>query len=94
MAVKRVQVKLHEDLSSNAGSLQSRRTKEQIIEDRDRAARDLSASDRSLSQGGHFLNKSIVESINKCKMARGFSPIRMRPDLKNSFENQSIQNTE
>lgn len=93
VAVKRVQVKLHEDLSSNAGSLQSRRTKEQIMEDRDRVARDLS-SDRSMSQGGHFLNKSIVESINKSKMARGYSPIRMRPDLKNSFENSSIQNTE
>lgn len=58
--------------------------------EKDRAARDLS-SDRSLSQGGHFLNKSIVESINKHKMARGFSPIRMRPDLKTSFENTSIQ---
>lgn len=92
MAVKRVQVKLHGDTSSsNAGSLQSRRTKEPINIEKDRVTRDLS-SDHSLSQGGHFLNKSIVDSINKHKMARGYSPIKIRPDLKNSFENTSIQN--
>lgn len=90
VGIKRVQVKLHGDMSSNHGSLYSKRTKEHLI-DRDKLQRDLSTSEHSTSQGGHFLNKSIVDSINKSQLARGYSPIAMRGEIKLTFENQTNQ---
>ena len=60
VAVKRVQVKLRGDSSSNAGSLQSRRT--QQVE-RDNKSQYSGRSTSQGASGGHFLNKSIVESI-------------------------------
>lgn len=62
----------------------------QIERDKESQHSGYATSQRSTSQGGgHFLNKSIVESINKQKIARGFSPVRFRADLKDSFGNNS-----
>ena len=93
-AIKRVHVKLRDD-SSNSGSINSRLSLKSkgVGLDKDKKS-DTSGygSDKFSTGNNHFLNKSIVDSINKGKVARGFSPIRLRgagQELKNSFADGS-----
>lgn len=90
-AVKRVHVKLRDD-SSMSGSINSRQSLKSkgFGLDKDKKS-DTSGygSDKFSSGNNHFLNQSIVDSINKGKLARGFSPLRSRGgmghEMKNSF---------